>query len=324
MPQTALPDAPQSPDAQLKVGDQYAYGQGVQRNDVEAVRWYRMAAEGGNAEAQYKLGVMLDKVWGTRRDSQEAVKWFTTAANQGHVGGMNNMGLMYEKGRGVPQNTNEAIRWYQMAADRNEPIAMYNLGLIYERGFGVPKDMGKAMEYFQKADSLGLPEARKKMNGLVDYTVAAFESDYRNAKNTSQLRNYGRSGGSGDRPPSEDEMCGAIRDKFAAINQNLSQTKQLCEQRAFRNDPFLTMQCMVQYGASGGSGNLSARLTRCEQKACEKAAGQPGYVCDYIVGFSMPTPAMPRSVDAYTSNGDYGQGRFVNTNDGWLFIPMNQ
>ena len=38
MPQQALPDTPHNPEAQLKMGERYASGQGVQRNGVEAVR----------------------------------------------------------------------------------------------------------------------------------------------------------------------------------------------------------------------------------------------------------------------------------------------
>jgi TPR repeat protein len=37
----------------------YADGRGVPQDHAEAVRWYRLAAEQGNAFAQFRLGVML-------------------------------------------------------------------------------------------------------------------------------------------------------------------------------------------------------------------------------------------------------------------------
>jgi len=43
------------PRAQLQVGYQYANGEGLRRNYEEAVRWYRKAAEQGNAVAQTNL-----------------------------------------------------------------------------------------------------------------------------------------------------------------------------------------------------------------------------------------------------------------------------
>ena len=42
--------------AQLQIGYQYEYGEGVKRNYQDSVKWYRKAAEQGNATAQSNLG----------------------------------------------------------------------------------------------------------------------------------------------------------------------------------------------------------------------------------------------------------------------------
>ena len=44
-------------EAQFNLGVRYGTGEGVPQDDVEAVRWYRLAAEQGSARAQYNLGV---------------------------------------------------------------------------------------------------------------------------------------------------------------------------------------------------------------------------------------------------------------------------
>lgn len=44
------------PEAQHHLGILYDNGQGVFRDDVEAVKWYRRAAEQGYASAQFNLG----------------------------------------------------------------------------------------------------------------------------------------------------------------------------------------------------------------------------------------------------------------------------
>ena len=44
------------PDAQFYLGFMNEYGQGVARNDVEAIRWYRKAADQDHAFAQFRLG----------------------------------------------------------------------------------------------------------------------------------------------------------------------------------------------------------------------------------------------------------------------------
>ena len=45
----------------------YDEGRGVPENDTEAVKWYRKAAEQGDASAQYNLGVMYANGWGRSR-----------------------------------------------------------------------------------------------------------------------------------------------------------------------------------------------------------------------------------------------------------------
>ena len=45
-------------EAQFIMGLMCAEGLSIPQNDVEAVKWYRLAAEAGNADAQYNLGVM--------------------------------------------------------------------------------------------------------------------------------------------------------------------------------------------------------------------------------------------------------------------------
>ena len=44
--------------AQFKLGVMYENGEGVPKDSVKAVEWYRKAAEQGYAPAQFKLGWM--------------------------------------------------------------------------------------------------------------------------------------------------------------------------------------------------------------------------------------------------------------------------
>ena len=47
------------------------------------MKWIRLAANQGNAGAQFNLGVAYYKGQGVTRDDREAVKWFRIAAQQG-------------------------------------------------------------------------------------------------------------------------------------------------------------------------------------------------------------------------------------------------
>jgi TPR repeat protein len=57
----------------------------VKADKKEAVKWYRKAAEQGDAEAQFKLGRAFVNGEGVDKDKMEAVKWFRLAAEQGYA-----------------------------------------------------------------------------------------------------------------------------------------------------------------------------------------------------------------------------------------------
>ena len=98
----------------------YETGAGVPQDDIEAVRWYRLAADQGIAVAQVTLGFMYadGDTRALPQDDAEAVRWFRLAADQGDVGAQYNLGLMYGNGRGVPQDDVQAHMWFNLAASR--------------------------------------------------------------------------------------------------------------------------------------------------------------------------------------------------------------
>ena len=90
--------------AQFFLGEKYLEGKGVVKNDVEAVKWYRLAAVQGNESAQVNLGVMYNNGQGVLQDFAEAVRWYRLAALQGNERAQSNLGAMYGEGRGVLQD----------------------------------------------------------------------------------------------------------------------------------------------------------------------------------------------------------------------------
>jgi TPR repeat protein len=86
-----------------------AEGMGAPPDDTEAVKWIRLAAEHGCAEAQNALGAMCFEGRGVPQDDTEAVKWIRLAAEQGDAKAQNNLGAMYGKGKGVPQDDDAAM-----------------------------------------------------------------------------------------------------------------------------------------------------------------------------------------------------------------------
>ena len=62
----------------------YVEGQGVDREYIEAVRWYSMAAAQGNASAQFKLGAMYFQGAGVQEDRLEALRLIRMSAESGY------------------------------------------------------------------------------------------------------------------------------------------------------------------------------------------------------------------------------------------------
>ena len=146
--------------AQLRLGDMYASGRGLQRDEAKATRWYREAAEQGLAEAELKLGWMYHDGLGVPKDLAQTASWFRKAAEQGLARAQCDLGYAYANGEGVSKDVAEAARWYRMAAEQGNALAQYNLGLAYHNGEGVQRDEAEADRWVRKAAGQGLAAAQ--------------------------------------------------------------------------------------------------------------------------------------------------------------------
>jgi hypothetical protein len=109
------------PEAQFYLGFMNENGQGVPRNDIEAIGWYRKAADQYHAVAQFRLGNLYASGEGTRNDS-EAAQWYRLAADQGLGAAQFNLGVMYAEGKGVPQDDVLAYMWLNLVVLELPPL----------------------------------------------------------------------------------------------------------------------------------------------------------------------------------------------------------
>ena len=78
------PGSPWARQAERALGLAYANGKGVSRNDGQAVRWLRRAANHGDVAAQFDLGQMvLEGRGGPRDDAVEAFMWLSLSLKGG-------------------------------------------------------------------------------------------------------------------------------------------------------------------------------------------------------------------------------------------------
>jgi hypothetical protein len=69
---------------------------------------------------------------GVRRDDEQALRWLRSAAEQGNTAAQNNLGIVYAQGRGVAVDRAEAEKWFRKAADQGAADAVRNLDALLE------------------------------------------------------------------------------------------------------------------------------------------------------------------------------------------------
>lgn len=148
------------------LGTAYEWGGGFRAsgNDVnmtEAVRWYRKAAEAGDADAMYTLGGLSER-GAFRRDApptneqfaletKEALGWYRLAAERGSAPAMLELADRYETGKGVVQDAMVAARWFRAAAEAGDWKGMAGLSNMLEEGEGIPPNPAEAKLWAERA-----------------------------------------------------------------------------------------------------------------------------------------------------------------------------
>jgi uncharacterized protein len=139
-------------NAQKVIAHMYSFGQGIEVNFAEAIKWYRLAAEQGDPVAQNNLAShLLDE------DPDEAIKWYLASAEQNFPFAEEVLGDIYSGELSVDnddlkdlRNDVEAVKWYKKAAQRGFPIACHRLGDIYSSNQDL-LDEKQAIEWYRKA-----------------------------------------------------------------------------------------------------------------------------------------------------------------------------
>ena len=147
-------------DAQLNLAVMYELGHGTKRNYTVAADWFRKAALQGNSEAQFHLGLMHQFGRGVQKDDNQAASYFERSAKQGYANSQYELGRMYAHGKGVALDQEKAKEWFLKAANQDNEFAQFELGLVHLEGDFEKKDYDKAINWFTKAANQGLHEAQ--------------------------------------------------------------------------------------------------------------------------------------------------------------------
>ena len=134
----------------------------AEQTEADQFNTIKAKAEKGDAEAQYDLGVYYGNGQGVAKDEIEAVNWYRKAAEQNYTPAQSNLGWCYDNGEGVAKDYVEAVKWYRQAAEQGHAEAQYNLGCGYANGQGVARDKVEAYAWFSMAAKADADAAERR------------------------------------------------------------------------------------------------------------------------------------------------------------------
>lgn len=188
--------------SQAVMGMLYMTGKGIEKDNVQAIKWNRLAAAKGEAGAQkrlsslygaqkrrsnYEQAILLHREDFAKGDAsagyslgriyyyapapyanlRQAVKLFASTAGKVGASALM-MGVASEEGKGTPQDFAEAVSWYKKAVAAGQNEAYAYLGSAYLDGRGVPADEAEAIKLLQTGAEKG--DARSQRRLAVLYT----------------------------------------------------------------------------------------------------------------------------------------------------------
>ena len=140
------------PAAMTLLGELYAQGLGVGRDDLKAAQWYKMAAAKGDRDAIFALA------------------------------------MFSFQGRAGPRSVDEAARLLEAAAKLGHPSAAYDLGLLYLQGQQFPQDFKRAAELFVMRRKPATPRRSTRLQPCIKKAAAHRRTSARRCVSCSRLR----------------------------------------------------------------------------------------------------------------------------------------
>jgi TPR repeat protein len=123
------------PGAQYLMGVLYWMGIGLERNEEEAVRFLRMAADAGVGEAISHLKVLSVLLGADIIGDGDLLRWARAGTNAFNERAMSQLGLLYEYGEGVEKDLQKAIDCYTSSLSLEFNVAtMYRLWTLLSKG----------------------------------------------------------------------------------------------------------------------------------------------------------------------------------------------
>ena len=144
-----------NPDGMFNVANMYHWGRYVRQDYKKAREYfeklYRMNCRG----AAFYLGLYSEYGYAGEKNEAEAVRYYREGLDSGDGYCAVNLGRMYCLGLGVEKDERKGLAYYRRGYQEGDSLACANLGWCYEVGQGTRKNLPKALEYYREGAELG-------------------------------------------------------------------------------------------------------------------------------------------------------------------------
>lgn len=164
-------------DAQYNLAERFFFGNGMNKNCEEAVKWYEKAAIQGSCNAQKRLADCYRTGHGIGVNYSKAVDWYYQAAEQGDYESQKALvtylksggeGLQKNKERaaalsiryGITLSAHDEFENLIKNAENDDANSQYELANNYYIGKNSEKNLSKAFSWYKRAAELGHSEAQ--------------------------------------------------------------------------------------------------------------------------------------------------------------------
>jgi TPR repeat protein len=159
-------------DAEYKLGLRLLRGEGLPRNEADAVAWFERAATIQHARAQFQLGMAYISGGGVAQDPVLGYTWITLASANGDT------------------EADSAIRELTPKLTRSEIARVrWNIAEMYRKGIGVAMDKPNAYRWYVLAEAAGEDRSVSAKNELAS-TMTAEQVASANAAALSWLKKH--------------------------------------------------------------------------------------------------------------------------------------
>ncbi|MCO6498607.1 MAG: sel1 repeat family protein [Chitinophagaceae bacterium] len=140
----------------------YNKGEGVAKNEREALKWLTMAGEKGDSTAISWLARGYESETFGAKDIAKSMYWYKKLSPLDPSGRIDlHIGIGYRYNEAI-KNPKEAEIWFEKAANKGLPEGMFELGKVLEG----QREYEKAVAWYKKAGENGEATAWKELGGI--------------------------------------------------------------------------------------------------------------------------------------------------------------